>query len=268
MGWCSLVGWHIYCDESGDRGFPLKRGASHVYSVSLVLVRPASISAIGQHLSEQQASVTEYRGRLEWKRLSSAEKRDDTALAAFLKSFLSFVGTTLLFMTVVVNKREVRSPSLADPRRHLLIGYSYGLAFKRLIPFLSKRGEMAEVYIDRNSSTQVQNAVSEYISEILPAMHEYRMARDFGLSTSRTHGRPVFVDCRQNPVHCLADFLAGYARSAFEAYLSNGYNRTYPASWVQFLRLHRAQLADWQWSGILYHPYDGRASHPYMLPQK
>lgn len=252
-----LARWHIYCDESGDRGLPIKPGASLAYVVTVVLVEVGALQSVHNHLS----------GRVrEWKRLSSSEKQDDRALSSFLNSLQPLVGKGMLCTTVIANKLETTSPKLTNPRGSFLIGYTYGLAFKRILPFLTKHGHVAEIYIDRNSSNEVQSNLSYYLSQVLPRKHASRMQSMFGIASGIPYGKPVFVDCKQNPIHRLADFIAGYTRAAFEAYLrDNRANVAYPYSWQSLRELHRVTLTSWRWEGLLYHPYGSRIQHIRML---
>lgn len=258
--------WLVYCDESGDIGFPVKDNSSRAYVVVLMLYNADRIGEIRELIRTSKRLAIPRGGRLEWKRLSSAEKKNDPGLTAFWQALIRAKGQLFLPMTVLANKLEIKSSGLKDSQEGRLIAYTYGLAFKRIAPFLDLRKDSAEVFIDRNSSPQIQQAVKKYVSEILPTMRELNMLWRYRMKTNTRYKPPVFESRKKDPCHQLADFCAGYTRAVFEDYLyHHNTNIIYRNSWKVFSSLHYKRLSNWRWDGLLYHPYENRENHPALF---
>lgn len=255
------VHWHFYCDESGDMGFDFDKGASIVYTVSMVAVDSKHLDSFRQLVREAKREVCSRGGALEWKRLNSSEKANDDAIARFFDTFSLFKGSVWLLTTVISNKFELRSESFRGRDKHIFLGYTYGLAFKRIRPFLGVRKDTADVFIDRNSNQVFQENVSRYLAEILPTKQYLETLWRWGTKTETNYSRPKFASRKNEACHQFADFCAGYARAAFTRYLESGNMSAYQNSWSAFKRLHTAKLDNWNWDGLLYQPYESRMNH-------
>jgi len=231
--------------------------------IFLYLVEEEDVETLRDCIQKNKRIVQGKRGKLQWKRLSSREKDNDEAICAFLNTIFS--SARILPMTILTNKFEVRGVKLSSPKSGYLFSYLYGLAFKRIMPFLSKTNSQARVIIDKNSSN-LQGLLLEYLKNVIPAITTLR--------SGFPHNNLVtLIDYGDMNDPCLqfADFIAGFSRKVCEGYLINK-NKACGVcaiplanSWNMFKSHHCLTLPNWKWEGLLYHPYSERRFHPQLL---
>lgn len=253
--------WAIFADEAGDVGFPLREGTSRVYTVNLMLVNSNEICNARSWIKSNKRTVLKRGGCLEWKRLAGTEKSNDDSLSLFIGN-LRRSGIGILPLTVIANKTEMTGSGLIDSSKQLFIPYCYGLAFKRIRPFLSVCKDTASVVaFDRNSCRQIHDAVSEYVNQVIPLLQD----RTTGFRRETRYVEPIFTTPEDEPCHQLADFTAGLTTRIVESYLDHDLSHSYQKTWRELKLWHQQVLKTWRWQRILYHPYSNRSNHAEFL---
>ena len=266
--------WLIFCEESGDKGIPWRSGSSHYYIVSAILVKESDEQSLINVIEREKYRILRMSAPLEWKNLKPRQKTDDKILRRFLKK-IQEDSPPFLISTVICNKHETTGPGFFD--RNTYMNYLYGLMFKRIAWFLKKTHSTATLIIDRNTDKIAQESLHSYLSSI-------------SRSQTGEHPRfskPKWLNPEEHPLLGLADFTAGLSLRALTFYQEHNESIcrncihlqpscifTCPSinflytSYQQVVDLNYHTLPNWDWKGLIYHPFESKDKHLSLFSPK
>ncbi|MFC2948512.1 DUF3800 domain-containing protein [Virgibacillus sediminis] len=265
--------WKIFCEESGDKGIPRSAGSSHFYIITAILVRAEDAEKFRSSIEEHTFKELRLRQPLEWKQLKSRFKRDDKRISKFLRR-VERDSPEFLITNVFCNKEETNGPGLVD--RNVFMNYLYGLMFRRIAGFLSKTNSRAELIIDRNTDKMAQDSLKNYISDV---------TRYYTGSHPR-HSKPKWINPEDDPILGMSDFISGVALRSWTDYVENvsdeckkcevtncmyncdESNYKYKRSFRYIQKWNYNTLSNWDWQGLLYHPYVYKDNYPHLIQPK
>jgi len=266
--------WHIFCEESGDKQVPWINGSTDFYIVTAILVKEEDVDSFRNIISEYKHKVLRMKAPLEWKKLKPQQKKDDKLLGRFLKK-IDENAPDFLVSNVICNKHETTGPGfIKDP--NLLMNYLYGLMFKRIAWFLQRTNSRAKLTIDRNTDRLAQESLRTYIS----------MVSRYHTGSHPRHSKPNWINPETDPVLGFADFISGISLRALSDYLHNVdascktcekslciYDCStslfsYKRSLKYVLDWNAAQLPNWSWRGLLYHPFEYKDNYKHLFEPK
>lgn len=252
--------WKIFCEESGDKGIPRKAGSSYHYIISAILVKEEDEQSLSDVIETYKWKDLRMRDPLEWKKLKSSYKREDKRISRFFRK-IEQNGPDFLVSNVVCNKDETNGPGLVD--RNTFMNYLYGLMFKRISTFLDATDSRAELVIDRNTDKMAQESLKNYISDV---------SRYYTGSHPR-HTKPQWINPEDHPILGLADFVSGVSLRSWKSYVEDTgkeckscglincmyqcqqSNFKYKRSYRYIKEWNYYTFDNWQWKGLIYHPY-------------
>ncbi|MCL6613783.1 MAG: DUF3800 domain-containing protein [Firmicutes bacterium] len=260
--------YYLFCDESGDKAVPIRKGSSLVYVVTLIIVSDNEIESLRNDINNSRRTILKLRKPLEWKKLDKNVKENDLLLYEFFKN-INLAAHHSLISTLIANKSEIDtslSKGLIQP--NIFMNYLYSLLFKRVNPFLHTFSINADFYIDRNTNLISHKEFELYLCHIFPKKQ--------GLNAN--YSKPIFITPAQDPCLQLSDFISGYIRRVFEHYLANQYHKCsicpymttdclqncpddsfiYKKSWFELKKKYNFRVfnqnKEWFWHGLLYFP--------------
>jgi Protein of unknown function (DUF3800) len=265
--------WLIYCEESGDKGIPWRQGASNFYVVTAILVREDDEQSLRDVIHREKYKVLRLKRPLEWKQLSTREKKDDKNISRFLRK-VADNGPEFLVSTVVCNKHETSGPGFID--RNVFMNYLYGLMFKRISWFLHRTGSTAKLTIDRNTDKIAQESLKTYISDVTR----------YQTGTHPRHSKPKWLNPEDHEILGLADFVSGVSLRSLSDYRDtvappcnacmqvhciyecSSSNFNYKRSYKNVVSWNERVLSNWHWRGLLYHPYEFKDNYKHLFEPK
>jgi hypothetical protein len=272
--------FNLFCEESGDKAFPIRNGSSKSYIITLLLVPEETKDNLRENINHSRRNILRLRKALEWKNLDTKTKNNDILLTQFFKS-INLRSYKTLFSTLIVNKTEldVNAGGLTKP--NIFMNYLYSFLFKRVNPFLHKFSSEAQFFVDRNTDPISHKELAQYLCDILPVIQ----------NLDSKYGRPIFINTQDDPCLQLSDFLSGYTRRAFEHYLDLQYPKCqrcankqidclkncesdfiYKESWFNLKGWYSVRAnkegKTWNWNGSLYFPYKEVSKHSCLIQTK
>lgn len=265
--------WLIYCEESGDKGIPWIIGSSHFYIVTAILVREEDEEQLRKVIELYKYKVLRMNAPLEWKKLKTSTKKDDKLLARFFKK-VSTNGPDFLVSQVICNKHETYGPGLVD--RYKFMNYLYGLMFKRISWFLKATDSYAKLNIDRNTDKIAQDSLRKYISDV----------STYQTGQHPRHSKPKWMNPEDHPILGFSDFLSGVTlrsltdyyqhvnptckvcKRDFCIYSCGVSNFSYGKSFKYVVDWCQADLPNWDWNGLLYHPFTYKDNYKNLILPK
>ncbi|MEK3884293.1 hypothetical protein [Paenibacillus sp. PL2-23] len=268
-----MANWHIFCEESGDKGIPWIPGSSHFYIVTSVLVLEQDVNSLVNTIDTYKYKVLRMKAPLEWKKLSSAQKKDDKIISKFLRSIDNH-GPNYIVSQVICNKHETNGAGMID--RTKFMNYLYGLMFKRLSVFLKSTNSRAQLFIDRNTDTLAQESLRQYIASV----SRYQTGQH------PRHSKPKWINPETHSILGLSDFMSGVTLRSLTDYQDNvstackvcnkdygiysctTSNFSYYRSFKNVVDSCYYQFPKWDWKGLLYHPYTNKDNYKHIfIPQ-
>lgn len=268
-----MVRWKIFCEESGDKGIPWKEGSSHYYVITALMVREENEQQLIDVINTYKYRVLRMSAPLEWKKLKSYQKTNDKLLSRFLRKVRTD-GPEFYVSNVVCNKHETNGPGLVD--RNVFMNFLYGLIFKRIAWFLKYSNSTAELIIDRNTDKIAQESLRYYLSDV---------AR-YQTGSHPRYSKPRWINPEENAVLGLSDFISGISLRSlndyhefvdndcktcsveFGLYNCSTSNFTYKRSYKQIIDWNYGQIANWEWNGLLYHPFMYKDNYKHLFVPK
>lgn len=265
--------WKIFCEESGDKGIPRKPGASYHYVITAILVRAEDEEKLIDTINTYKWKELRMPQPLEWKKMKSGYKRDDKRISRFFRK-LEQNGPEFLVSNVICNKDETVGPGLVD--RNTFMNYLYGLMFKRISIFLKSTNSRAELIIDRNTDKIAQESLRNYISDVTR----------YYTGTHPRHTKPKWINPEEHPILGLSDFISGVSLRAWKNYYENvseeckncktidcmykckNSNFKYWRSYKYIKEWNYADMENWDWRGLLYHPFEYKDNYRHLIQPK
>lgn len=263
--------WVIYCEEAGDKEYPWKEGSSHYYIVSAIIVREKDVEKLEKAIATYKYKVLRMNAPLEWKKLKSRQKKDDNLLSRFLRK-VETDGPEFLVTQIICDKNEITSENFKN--KIIFMNYLYGLVFKRIASFLQKTNSHAKLIIDRNTDQITQDSLRKYLSDVTK----------YWTGDFPKFSKPKWRNPEDHPILGLTDFVSGIALRALEDYYLNvnptcktceivyglyqckTSNFTYKKSYKLVLDWnYNSQLENWEWKGLMYHPYAKRLNYRHLF---
>lgn len=265
--------WKIFCEESGDKGIPRKGESSYHYIITAIVIKAEDEEDIINTIDMYKWKELRMRCPLEWKKVNTSYKRDDKRISRFLRK-IEQNAPSFLVSNVICNKDETVGPGLVD--RNIFMNYLYGLMFKRISNFLKATNSTAELIIDRNTDKIAQESLRNYISDI----------SRYYTGTHPRHSKPRWINPEDNSILGLSDFISGLSLRAWKDYKENvneeckecnikdcmynceNSNFGYKRSYKYIKQWNYDFLQDWDWRGLIYHPYQYKDSYRHLIQPK
>lgn len=262
--------WLIFCEESGDKALPWKKGSTDYYIVSAVLVLEEMEHNLIEVIKTQTKKTLRIKTPLEWKKLETFKKRDDILLAKFFKNIESN-APPFIISKVVCNKHETMGPGLIDTQTFM--NYLYGLMFKRISLFLRTTKSHAKLVIDRNTDPIAQESLRKYLSDVA----KYKTGEPPRFS------KPKWLNPEDHAILGLSDFIAGSSLRSLTDYHHNvssscktcgsdlciyeckRSNFSYFRSYKYLVEWNYFNFTNWSWKGLLYHPFEFKNNYRHLF---
>lgn len=269
-----MTKWKIFCEESGDKCIPWKEGSSNFYIITAILVREVDEEKLIDVIEKYKFRDLRMNAPLEWKQLRAKQKRDDKTISKFLRQIDNH-APEFLVTQLICNKHETIGRGFYDT--NIFMNYLYGLIFKRISVFLKATGSRAKLIIDRNTDKVAQESLKNYLSDV---------------SKNQTNSfprfsKPKWVNPEDHPVLGLSDFVSGISLRSLTDYHENVNGKCkkcnaefgiYNCS-VSNFKYHRSfkyvvdwnynnTLDNWDWKGLLYHPYEFKDNYRHLFLPK
>lgn len=264
--------WKIFCEESGDKGIPRKKGSSHFYIITAILVRAEDEKDLVDVIDTYKFKELRLKEPLEWKRLNSRYKRDDKRISRFLRK-VEQNGPEFMISNVICNKDETNGPGFVD--RNTFMNYLYGLMFKRISMFLKHTKSRADLIIDRNTDKIAQESLRNYISDVTK----------YYTGSHPRHSKPKWINPEDHSILGMSDFISGVNLRALTNYIHtdeyckkcqkhdcmyhckrSGFE--YPRSFKYIKEWNYISLKNWEWKGLLYHPFVNKDNYVHLIQPK
>ncbi|HLT41944.1 MAG TPA: DUF3800 domain-containing protein [Sphingobacteriaceae bacterium] len=263
--------WKIFCEESGDKGIPWKEGSSHYYIISAILVREKDEQQLRDIIEKNKYKVLRMKAPLEWKKLKPGQKKDDKIISRFLRK-VKEESPNFLVAQIICNKHETIGPGFYD--RNVFMNYLYGLIFKRISSFLMRTESYASLTIDRNTDKIAQESLRNYLSDV----------SRYQTNSFPRFSKPKWINPEDHAVLGLADFVSGIAlrslnnyyedvnpeckscQRPFGIYNCNHSNFMYKRSFKNLIDWNYDDSMDnWDWKGLLYHPFERKNDYHHLF---
>lgn len=265
--------WKIFCEESGDKGIPRKAGSSSHYIITAILVKSEDEEDLINTINEYKWKELRLQAPLEWKKLKTYLKRDDKRISRFFRK-IDQNAPSFLVSNVICNKDETIGPGLVD--RNTFMNYLYGLMFKRISFFLKATNSRAELVIDRNTDKVAQESLRNYISDVTK----------YYTNSHPRYSKPKWINPEDHSILGLSDFISGVSLRAWKDYYENvnedckkcktidcmfqcdDSNFNYKRSYKYIKQWNYEILQDWDWRGLIYHPYEYKNNYVHLIQPK
>lgn len=266
--------WKIFCEESGDKGIPWRDGSSHYYMITAVLVREEDEKALKDAIENNKYKILRMRAPLEWKKLKPRQKKDDKLISRFLRK-VNQESPEFLVTHIICNKHETIGPGFYD--RNVFMNYLYGLIFKRISSFLHGTNSRADLTIDRNTDKIAQESLRKYLSDV----------SRYQTNSFPRFSKPKWINPEDHSILGLSDFISGISLRAMTDYQENvdtgckkcnidlgifsckTSNFSYVRSFKNIVDCnYNDTILNWNWKGLLYHPYEKKDSYKHIFLPK
>jgi len=266
----------IFCEEAGDKEVQVKQGSSSHYIITSIIVKEENEVDFIKIIETLKSKILGLNNTpLEWKNLYGSKKRNDKLLGRFFKK-INEQAPPFLISNVICNKNETSGSAFVDKK--LFMNYLYGLMFKRISYFLKRTDSTAKLIIDRNTDKFAQLSLHHYISMI--SRHQ--------TGQYPRHSKPKWINPEEHPILGLSDFISGVSlRSITDyqtdshiictpcptknndcIYICNTINFEYKKSYHYIKGWNYAQLKNWNWKGLIYHPYEFKNNYQCLFQPK
>lgn len=215
--------YQIFVDSSGCDGFkisnPPKPNESSLMIVTSVLVVPSQDLDYDDKLMvdvKKAAGMKDVAQEIKYERLRLGINKQKA-----LETLGRFAGQIFLF---IVDKREVDSPQLRDPKTKLLYSVAHAwplfIVLKILPPDCLRS---IRVTVDKHKKKAYEDASIELLSKLLEDDNSSKTTHFNKVDPGVVKGKIHFVDSRDVNLVQAADLVAGAAREAFECYAQSNH---------------------------------------------
>lgn len=142
---------HIYIDETGDTGFKLDKGSSHIFCITLLIFNDnKEIEKMAKAIKRLQEKL-HFHSNDEWKFSKTASK--------FRLEFLQTINNfNFEVRAVVMIKKNITGPKLISDKDSL-----YNYTCKLLLRYAANNMKEAKVIFDRRGNREFYNNLRQYL---------------------------------------------------------------------------------------------------------